>query len=164
MTTVSIEQVEEDIRRIDDRLATLRVETQELEGKREWFVSIRDSLSQYVQYAETQGRDKPTAAPSAQGHRAPTITEWAEKVLSKLPPGEDSLQDTWALIHMMEADGYSTTADKKYLAVYGSLNRAKGKPGSAIVRVGSRWGLRSWYPEGVPVVPSPSPKLDLDEI
>lgn len=83
---------------------------------------------------------------------APGIVDRAVAALRTQPRGETL--DTWPLIERMKEAGYTSSAENIYLSVYGTLNRASKRPDGPLAKIGSKWGLREWYPEGVPQAPS----------
>lgn len=115
--------------------------------------ALRDFLTYRNQKAATpdevsQEEETVPPSPEKRPEAGPGIVERAVIELGKRQARETL--DTWQLIREMEKSGFTSGAADIYLSVYGTLNRAAKRPQSKLVKDGSRWGLRDWYPDGVP--------------
>lgn len=66
--------------------------------------------------------------------------KYIEEVFFLLPEG--TVLDTWEVLEKIKAIGFTSTADKIYLTIYGILRRESQKQDTKIEKVGSKWRLK----------------------
>jgi hypothetical protein len=68
-------------------------------------------------------------------------------------------QATREITEALQKGGMESTRPKNFVnIVLAALNRARKSPNSGIVKLGSQWGLASWYPKGIIAAAAPPAK------
>lgn len=86
------------------------------------------------------GNDIPDGAFLGKG--IPEATKLLLEILKKK-------QTTREIADALQRGGIESTSSNFVGIVHAVLNRARKAPNSAIVKLGSHWGLKDWYPKGI---------------
>lgn len=146
-------EIENDVERINEELhdhqkqiELLQAEVSDLRKRRENALRTRDYLAQLsgqeIKASDAESENKPTGP-----YADKSIPEAGELFLASVGP---PARETRVVADGIVKGGLHSDAKNLYATVFGSLRRQAKKEDSRLVKVGTEWGLRDWYPNGVP--------------
>jgi hypothetical protein len=138
ITTLSLEDLDEELADLDSEIAALRDRLQPLEARRAKVVSFKSMFEEFIaDRAVAEPVDEPEAAASGLGL---TIVGGAEAVLGE----SRQWTDTRNLIRALESRGFKSQAENVYTSVFGTLNREVKRPDTKLAKRDGKWGLLEW--------------------
>lgn len=160
-----IEKVNRAMAEVEHRLAALQSEREDLVRVERWMQErARRSHHTDAEVKASDAREAPGRTNAELAAQLPGVgLSGAYRVDS--PFDDDRPMHFWAtrvlraarrpvatrqLLDGMRALGYRSGAVNEYETVFGGLNRIAKRPDSPIVKIGNKWALRVWYPNGVP--------------
>lgn len=142
------ESIDAELRELREKVAALQKDISDLRERREELIRTRDFLGRRLGEPAKGAIVEPAAEEVAGLYAGKSIPEAAELFLGSVgqPP-----RPTREIADKLLEGGLKSQAKNLYATIFGSLRREVQKEDSRIIKVGTAWGLRDWYPEDVHV-------------